>query len=428
MIGSVLLSTKDLTLTINLLSVDEAIERMLAHIETLPPEQVDLMDSLGRVLAESVTSDIALPPFTNSAMDGYAVRSIDVAAATQETPVTLEVVMDITAGSLGRKILAPSQAARIMTGAPLPDGADAVIPVEQTNGRWDGEAGASGPVEVYRAVGPGDYVRPLGEDLAIGDRILVAPTIIRPADMGILAALGHSTVSVIRKPRAAILSSGNEIIPVNEPLAPGKIRDSNTYTISGMLRQCGAKPLVLPIARDTFRDVHDQFVSALELRPDILISSAGASLGAADFMHAVLSELGEVGFWKVNLRPGKPFAFGMIQGVPFLGLPGNPVSVMVTFEVLVRPALAKLAGYHYKPDEIMAVTAEDIPSDGRRSYLRVRLTQGEDHQWIASLTGTQSSGALTSMVLADGLLIIPEGLKSVPAGTLMSVRKLRYSL
>ncbi len=410
----------------DLLNVETALAHILKQFISLPAESIEITSALGRVLAEDIVSDINLPPFANSSMDGYAVRADDVLEAAAQAPVRLCVTMDIPAGAYPTGTLAAGQAARIMTGAPLPDGADAVVPVEQTDSNW--RAGAdttlAEQVSIHHAARTGDNVRPAGEDVSIGQTVLQAGTILRPQDLGILAALGCDPIPVVRQPRVAIVSTGDELVEVNEPLGPGKIRDSNSHTLAGLIASYGAIPLRQPIARDSLEAVRTMFRTALDLKPDLIISSAGVSVGTFDVVRTVLDELGKVQFWRVNVRPGKPLAFGEIQGVPFFGLPGNPVSAMVTFDIFVRPALLKLLRRTDDAETITAVTGEDMRSDGRRSYIRVRLKR-ENGQVIAQTTGTQSSGALMSMVLADGLLIIPEDVTVVPAGTELSVRLLR---
>lgn len=359
-------------------------------------------------------------------MDGFAVRADDVSGADQHMPVQLQVVLDIPAGAVVDRVIGQGEAARIMTGAPLPAGADAVIPVEQTDSRWHmGEAmPLPATVRVFRKPEAGDCVRPAGEDVRVGQVVLSAGTMLRPQDIGVLAALGRTQIPVVRPPRVVIVSSGDELLDASEALAPGKIRDVNSYTLAGLVSSYGAQPIRLPIARDTLDDVRRLFRQAVELHPDVVISSAGVSVGAFDVVRSVLEEMGNVNFWRVNIRPGKPLAFGHLADIPFFGLPGNPVSAMVTFDVFVRPALMKLSRRPDATPTLMAITGEDIRSDGRRSYLRVTLAQ-QDGRWIARTTGTQSSGALMSMVLADGLVIIPEDMLEVPAGTALPVRLLR---
>ncbi|MBL8162977.1 MAG: molybdopterin molybdotransferase MoeA [Anaerolineae bacterium] len=409
----------------DLMNVDQAVEQVLQHFARLPPEPVGLPDALNRIAAADIIAPGNIPPFANSSMDGFAVR----AAATHgadNVPITLQVVMDIPAGSMPQGRLGAGEAARIMTGAPMPDGADAVVPVENTDARWNAGSNASLPaaVQVRRSVKAGDYVRPAGEDIPAGAHVIPAGRIIRAAEIGILASLGMETVSVIRQPRVAILSTGDELVDVGEALTPGKIRDSNGYVLAALAETYGAIPLRIPIARDTLEDVRRRFREALDSKPDLIISSAGVSVGAFDVVRAVMDELGKIDFWRINLRPGKPLAFGHLGGVPFFGLPGNPVSAMVTFDIFVRPALLRLRGGDERVPYVQAIVGEDLHSDGRRTYLRVTLRH-EHGVWVATTTGNQSSGALTSMMLADGLLIVPEDMGSIPAGTALPVRLLR---
>jgi molybdopterin molybdotransferase len=405
------------------MSVDLASARILADFERLSAEEVSLLDALGRVLAEDIIASHAIPPFANSSMDGYAVRTVDLGAAN----TLLRVVDDITAGAPPpQRRLMPGEAARIMTGAPIPHGADAVVPMEQTDQPW--RSGEQPPLPAYvtirGSVKAGAFIRPVGEDIQAGQVVMTSGRLLMPAEIGVLAALGRAAVSVIRRPRVVIISTGDELIEVGEPLAPGKIYDANGYSLYASSVMCGAEAIRLPIAHDNLDDTRARFREALEHRPDVILSSAGVSVGTVDVVKTVLNEMGEIGFWKVNLRPGKPLAYGRVGGIPFFGLPGNPVSAMVTFELFVRPALLKLGG---RPDDVQTVrviAGEPIQSDGRRSYLRAILRRDGD-QWIAALTGTQSSGALTSMISADALVIVPEGITNVAAGTMLDARLLR---
>ena len=410
----------------DLLSVEVALDRILNHLRPLPSESVDIHAALGRVLADTVVSEIDLPSFANSSMDGYAVRAADTTSAAAANPTRLRVVMDIPAGAAPTQTIHPGEAARIMTGAPMPPGADAIIPVEDTDTHWQAgsDIALAEQVAISRAVRAGDYVRPAGENVRQGQTVLEAGTLLRPQDLGILAALGCAEISAIRQPRVAIVSTGDELVEVNEPLAPGKIRDVNGYTIAGLVTQYGGIALRQPVARDMVEVVRQLFESALEQQPDLVISTAGVSVGTFDVVRAVLAELGAVDFWRVSVRPGKPLAYGNLRGVPFFGLPGNPVSAMVTFDIFVRPALFKLMGRSDEAETVTAVTAEDLESDNRRTYLRVQLRR-EQGRLIAQTTGTQSSGALMSMMLADGLLIVPENRGTIQAGTELPVRLLR---
>jgi molybdopterin molybdotransferase len=410
-----------------LMPVDDALSRILSDIQPLATESIPLTDALNRILAESVTAAIDLPPFANSSMDGFAVHAADTPHASPTTPVQIPVQMDIPAGSDAVQPLPTGAAARIMTGAPLPPGADAVIPVEDTGIEWTpgGEADLPSRISIIRPVSSGSNVRPRGEDIQTGQVVLPAGSVIGPPEIGVLVSLGHQTVTVFRQPTVAILSSGDELVEVDEPLTPGKIRNSNSYVLAALVKANGGVPIRIPTARDTLADVRRRFHEALAHRPDVLLSSAGVSVGVHDVVRTVLDELGEVKLWRVNLRPGKPLAFGLLQGIPFFGLPGNPVSAQITFDIIVRPALLKLGS---RPDNIRlveATLAEDIASDGRLTYFRVRLSRDASGSLIATTTGTQSSGAMLSMVLADGLLIVPAGETIARKGQRYPIRLLR---
>ena len=407
-----------------LLSVDAALSQILTNFQQLGAEQVSLEEAYQRILAEDVISTIALPPFANSSMDGFAVQAAD----TQTAPRSLHVIGDIPAGTSPQFVVRQGEAARIMTGAPMPAGADAVVPVEATNQnfRQTGDHELPETIEVRQAVKPGDYVRPVGEDVQIGQRVLLAGSSIQPAEIGLMAMLGVSRVPVVRQPRVAILSTGDELIAPDQPLAPGKIRDANGYVLAALVRQNGGIPLRFPPAKDSIEAVRARFEEALAEKPDLILSSAGVSVGVFDVVRTVIEEIGHIDLWRINIRPGKPLAFGQVGGVPFFGLPGNPVSAMVTFEVFVRPTLLKLGNRIDDAPIIQAYLEKPIHSDGRRTYARVKLRRDAGSgRWIASETGTQSSGALSSMVLADGLLTIPEGLPGNSPEALYSVSLLR---
>lgn len=410
----------------DLLNVDTAIDNILDSVSALPAETVSLPEAHNRVIAGDISSPIDLPPFDNSAMDGYALYYEDSIAASQPNPVTLAVVMDVLAGSAPSGQLQRGQAARVMTGAPVPAGANAVIPVEDTDDDWVKGESAAAPdsVQLFRSLRFGENIRRAGENIARGDSVMRAGTVIGPAEIGMLAGIGCAKVAVIRQPKVVILSSGDELVDIHHPLEPGKIRDTNSYTLAGLVRRAGGIPIRLPIADDTLQSIRALYRRALEINPDMVISSAGVSVGAADLVRVVMDELGDIDFWRINMRPGKPLAYGTLQGVPFFGLPGNPVSAMVTFEVIVRPALAKIAGREVNQRTVKATLADDMNSDGRRSYNRVTLERKSRHI-VARSTGIQSSGALMSMVLADGLAVIPEGTAFLPAGTILDVILLR---
>ncbi len=406
----------------DLLSVEEAVGRITARVQRLPFEVIGLDAALGRVLAEDVSANRALPAWPTSSMDGFAVRAADVSHA----PSLLRLAFDVPAGVMPAQPLGPGETARIMTGAIVPTGADAVVPVEQTDQQWTAEtpAEAGAIIRFHSAAQPGDCIRPVGEDIATDQRVLAAGTVLGAPEIGLLATLGMPSASVIRQPVVAIISTGDELAEPGTPLQPGQIYDSNAYALAAMVRSLGAVALRVPTARDTLTSVRAAFRQALAHQPDLILSSAGVSVGAYDVVRAVIGELGAVEFWRVNVRPGKPLAFGHVDGVPMIGLPGNPVSALVTAELFVRPALAVLSGRQDIVTTIQAATRDPLKSDGRRTYLRVKL-QSENGVWTATSTGTQSSGALISLTLADGLLIVPEGVTEVAAGETLTVRLLR---
>lgn len=397
-----------------MLSVREARERILSQISPLETVECPLEQAAGRVLAQAVRAATDLPAFDNSSVDGFAVRAAD----TLSTPVTLLVVADIPAGSAPDFVLAPGQAARIMTGAPLPAGADAVVMVEETDfGQSAPGTPAPQQVTLQRRVSPGANIRKRGDDLRAGTEILTPGRVLRPQDVGMLAMLGVARVPVVRRPRVALLSSGDELLPVEAPLQPGKIYDTNTYTLAALAAQTGCDVLRLGAAADRREAVQSLLDQAVQAGADVIVSSAGVSVGAFDFVKEVVESAGSLAFWKVNMRPGKPLAFGTYRGIPFFGLPGNPVSAFVGFLVFVRPALWRMSGREAAaPQTVRVVLAETVESDGRESYLRAVVTREAD-RLTARLTGHQGSGNLFSLVQANALLIIPSGVKSCPLGT-----------
>jgi molybdopterin molybdotransferase len=399
------------------LTVAEALAAILAEIDVLPAETVPLLEGLDRILAEPIVAQDNLPPFANSAMDGYAVRAADLAGASRAAPVTLVVIGDIAAGTAPMQAVTAGTAMRIMTGAPLPPGADAIVPVEHSNEAWrDPQRSLLSQVEIHQAPKPGDYVRPEGEDIQAGSLILSAGHLLRPQEISILAALGMAQLAVIRRPRVAVLSTGDELLTIEQPLQPGKIRNSNSYAQAAQLLAMGAVPVMLGIARDTEAAVRARLQAGLDAGVDLFISSAGVSVGAYDVVKTVLADGGEIGFWRVRMRPGKPLAFGRYQGVPYLGLPGNPVSAMLSFERFARPAVRKMAG-HTRLDrpEVTAMVQEEIVSDGRESYIRAVVSR-DGQQYTARLAGAQGSNIISSLVRANALLIVPEGVTHVAAG------------
>lgn len=403
-----------------MLSVSDALHQLLDNVSPVEKELVSLTEAAGRVISEEIKSDIDLPLFTNSSMDGFAIRSEDVLDANSGNQITLTVVEDIPAGKEPKLAITQKQASRIMTGAPVPKGADAVIPIEDTD-QYDpnSRTGTTLPekITVYRSVKPGDYVRQRGEDVSVNETVLGAKSKLRPQDLGLLAMLGKSKIPVYRLPRIVIMSTGDELVPVEEPLQFGKIHDSNAYTLSALIFRDGGIPLYLGIVPDREKAVRDFLEKAVDSKADLILSSAGVSVGAFDFVRSVVQSDGNLNFWKVNMRPGKPLAFGDFQGIPFIGLPGNPVSAFVGYEVFVRPAIMRMAGMVDTPRITTRVKlVNDIRSDGRESYLRA-VVKSRNGEMTARLTGHQGSGNLLSLVQANGLIIIPPGVKSLSSGS-----------
>lgn len=404
---------------------DEARRIILGDAAPLPAEPLALLDALGYVLAEDVTSPVDLPPWDNSAMDGFATRGSDVIGASEREPRVLRVVDDVPAGSFPSCPVGPGEAARIMTGAPVPEGADGVVRVEHTDG-GSGIGTAEAWVRIFTDADAGRNVRPRGEDVRSGETVLRAGTVLRAAELGVAASVGRARLSVVRRPRVAVLTSGDELVGVEdftEVLAGRKIVSSNTYALAAQLAESGIEARVLGIARDTPEGVREGVEAALGC--DALVTSAGISVGEHDYVRAVLDGLGaEVRFWRVRARPGSAFAYGRIAGlggIPWFGLPGNPVSTLVTFELLVRPALLRMCGRRavFPPVVGARLRAPLAAKAGATQFLRVRLETASGGGYEAALTGTQSSGALTSMAAADGLLVVPEEGGSFPTGAVL---------
>jgi molybdopterin molybdotransferase len=401
-----------------LLSVSEALQQLLGEFQPVDAYQTPLVSAAGRVLAEKINAIIDLPPFTNSSMDGFAVYTEDVIDANPQKPIILEVIEDIPAGQVAHERTRRGQAARIMTGASLPGDADAVVPVENTDFNYR-QSGIPAPsrVKVFHSVKKGENIRWQGQDILAGTPILTPGVRLRPQDIGLLAMMGIEQVYIFRKPRIAILSTGDELIPVNEPLQPGKIHDANADMLSALVTLYGTERINLGIASDHFSSIKSCLDRAVAERVDLILSSAGVSVGAFDYVRSVVEKYGQINFWRVNVRPGKPLAYGRYQNIPLIGLPGNPVSAFISFEVFVRPVILKLSGIsnwtrHSRKVQLL----ESIESDGRESYLRA-IVINQDGHLQARLTGHQGSGNLLSIVQANALLIIPSEVKSLPIGT-----------
>jgi molybdopterin molybdotransferase len=399
------------------IGVEEAVERGLGAVTTVAAETVSLEEALGRVLAEAVVSRVDQPPWDNSAMDGYAARAEDVAHATPDAPVRLRVVEDIPAGGFPTRALGAGEATKIMTGAPVPEGADSVIRVEHTDAGSD-------VVEVRAAHDAGRNIRRRAEDLAVGDVAVAAGMVLGGAEMGVLASVGEARPRVRRRPVVAILSNGDELASLDEfdqVLAGRKIVNSNSYSLAGAVLAAGGVPRLLGIARDDVADIRARIEAGLDA--DLLITTAGAAVGEHDRIKDALDELGyELDFWRVRMRPGSPASLGRIPrpgnaALPVWGLPGNPVSALLTFLVLVRPALRRMLGRSAVHDAVIPVTAaERIGSKPDKAHFQRVVLEPGDPLPMARTTGAQGSGILTSMTRADALLVLPEGATGLEAG------------
>lgn len=407
-----------------MISVEEALERILALVPVLPPEDVPILDALGQVTATDVVARLNIPPLDNTAMDGYAVRASDTDGASATEPVRLTVVGELAAGYVFPDELAAGGAVRIMTGAPVPPGADAIVPFEETDepeGRAFGSFAKDRDfVNILKGADVGANIRYAAEDVREGDVIIPKGTVVHPAQIGVLASLGVSHVTVHRRPVVAILSTGDEVVRPGKPLKPGQIYDSNTYSLSAMVQEAGGVPLQLGISADTVEALTSRIREGFQA--DMLVTSAGVSRGDYDVVKDVLAKEGTVDFWTVRMRPGKPLAFGSFDAggrrIPHIGLPGNPVSSMVSFELFGRPAVFKMLGRSdWQRPRIQAVALEDIPNtDGRRVFARA-IVEERDGRWTAALTGPQGSGILTSMASANAFAIVPEDVPLIAAGS-----------
>ena len=403
-----------------MISVDEALNRILTQITVLGLEKVGIISSLGRVIGEDILAPRDIPPLDNSAMDGYAVRSADIKGASRENSVSLQVIEELPAGELPQKAVAKGEAIRIMTGAPIPAGADTVVMVEDTE-----KAGQQ--VKIFQGVPSGENIRRAGEDVRMGDRVISMGSVIRAAEVGMLASVGRASVYVHQKPVVAILCTGDELVDVDEGIADHKIVSSNSYTLCAQVMECGALPLQLGIAKDKPEEIEGKLRQGL--RADVILSSAGVSVGDYDLVKDVLEKIGfQLDFWRVAMRPGQPLAFGTIGGKPTFGLPGNPVSSMVSFEQFVRPSLLKMMGHKrlFRP-VVEAILKEDITKKpDRRHFMRARVSL-EGDRYVVTTTGPQGSGILNSMVDANGLLIVPQEETEIKAGEKVRVQILDRS-
>jgi len=400
-----------------MISVEEALKTILSGCRALGLEKVDILEARGRVIGEDVTALRDIPSAANSAMDGYAVQSADTKGAHALNPVELKVIETIAAGTLAKKTVKAGQAARIMTGAVIPKGADAVVRREDTEGTGK-------TVKIKIAAHRGLDIRFPGEDVQKGEQVISAGSVLRPGHIGMLSALGRAFVGVYQKPRVAILSTGDELVDIETDPPPGKIVNSNSYSLAAQVLECGGVPVMLGIGRDQKAALAEKF--RIARRADVILSSGGVSVGDYDFVKDVMSDIGNaMHFWQVAMRPGKPLAYGSIDGVPLFGLPGNPVSVMVSFEQFVRPYLLKMQGHAriFRPT-LTAVSAQDIKkSIGFKNFIRALVYEKGD-AYIASVTGEQGSGILKSMVTANGFIVLREKDAFIKKGDKVTVQLL----
>ena len=385
-----------------MISLEEARSYVLDRVDRLGAVSVSLAEAGGLVLAEPIVAQELVPPFANTAMDGFAV----IAADTTDAPVTLEVVGTVAAGAPAERPLGKGQAMRIMTGAPMPEGADAVVMVERTS--YDPE---NAEVEVEITVGEGNHVREAGEDVRPGDELFGAGTVLAAGHLGVLASVGFGSVSVHRRPVVGVVSTGDELVDDGRPLKPGEIRDSNRRTLLTMLADSGMEPVDLGIARDNEADIAEAFTNGAA-RCDAILSSGGVSMGAFDYVKVVLDSIGEMRWMQIAIKPAKPFAFGLIGATPVFGLPGNPVSSMVSYELFARPALRKMAGHTLVDRPVRRAITEDSlgrHDDGKTHFVRVTGGPDETGRWHIHKLAGQGSHQLAAMARASALAIVPDG-------------------
>src|SRR5579863_1568713 len=396
-----------------MMSVEEALEQILAEVAPLSITQVSLPQAAGLVLAEDIIAQEDIPPFANSAMDGFALRSHD-SQPRNGQPARLRVTGAVAAGYVADHAVEDGTAMRIMTGAPVPPGADTVIQVELTRSEKQ-EKSEDEWVEILETIPAGNNIRPAGEDMHRGQTVLLSGQEIGPWEISILATLGYAVVSVIQRPHVAIVGTGDEVIDIDQPLQPGKIRNSNSYLLEAAVRRAGAIAHRLGIARDTVESLREKFGEAMQF--DLIITSGGVSMGDFDLVKDIMSEQGAINFWRINMRPGKPVAFGHIGHAPLLGLPGNPVSSAVTFELFGRPIIRKMLGHTRLLHPQVEVVVEDGVEERvmRRHYVRAHVEWHDGH-FIARTTGNQGSNIMTSLLNANAFVIVPEGGATIPPG------------
>ena len=419
-----------------MISIEEALAQILANVSVLPREEKHPLEALGQVLAEDIAAGFDIPPLDNTSMDGYAVRAADTARAAEGSPRELNVIGEVAAGYVFEGRVEPGTAVRIMTGAPIPDGADAIVPFEETDEPFEqppsGTGSLSAAVRVLKEAKPGANIRRAGEDVRAGEGVLRAGTVLRPQEIGVIASLGRDRVRVVRRPVVAVLSTGDELLEPGQPRSGARIYDANAYSIAALAKRFGGEPRLLGIAADTV----EALTAKIREGPsaDMLITSAGVSRGDYDVVKDVLEREGEIAFWTVAMKPGKPLAFGTFEEngrkVPHIGLPGNPVSSMIAFELFGRPAIMKMMGKRGWLRPVVRATAEDrIRNAGDpRVFMARCIVTRRDGRYYAKLTGAQGSGILTSMAKANAVTVVPADVDVVEAGEEVDVLMLDWSL
>jgi len=400
-----------------MLGVDDALARILAHLTPLPEVDLSLLAAQGLVAARDVTSRVDIPPYRNSAMDGYAVRSAD----TADAPVMLRVVGTVAAGSVSDRSISPGEAIRIMTGAPVPDGADAVVRFEETDERSRPANTDRDQITIERPIRVSENVREAGEDIRSGQTVVQAGQVVDPAIIGVLAAIGHATVAVHRRPRVAVLSTGDELLDAGSSLAPGQIRDSNGPMLASLVNQAGGEAVPLGIARDTAEGLHERLSRLDDI--DLIITSGGVSVGDYDIVKVVLGSEGAIDIWQVRMKPGKPLAFGTLRDTPLLGLPGNPAAAFVSFYQFARPAIRTLLGHQRfgLPEEDATLTTS-IENRGRRRHFVRAHARRSPHGVEVRPAGGHGSGQLTPITRANCFIVVPEARESIDAGEVVRIQ------
>jgi len=422
-----------------MITIEEALDRILGYVDVLPSEMKLLLDALGQVLDEDISAEFDIPPWDNTAMDGYAVKAADTSAARPDAPAELQVIGEVAAGYIFAGEVTRGAAVRIMTGAPMPRGADSVVPFEETDEPF--ERAPEGTrrlqaktVRVFKGARPGANIRRAAEDVRTGQVVVRRGTVLRASEVGVIASLGRASVRVIRRPQVAVLSTGDELLSPGEPRSGARIYDANAHSVASLVLRYGGVPRLLGIAKDTEEALTAKIREGFDA--DMLVTSAGVSRGDYDVVKDVLAREGEIDFWTVAMKPGKPLAFGCFypegkdgRRVPHIGLPGNPVSSMVTFELFGRSAMMKMAGKQDWRRPVLRAIAQDqiVNRDDPRVFLARCFVTERDGKYYASLTGEQGSGILTSMMRANALTIIPAGIDVVEQGDEVEVLMLDWS-